>query len=366
MEDSLMMTYPSVYAVEDEYLVCVPVDAECTMWVEVGGKSYFDHSNGILRSAKYLHIARVPMAALDEARSYKVCLRRIIERKAYFSECGGIEERVFEFRPVAEKAEYKFVNLADSHSRHEAAARSGSFFGDDLDFLIMNGDVPECSESVDMFKAIYLISGPITKGRIPCVFSRGNHDLRGVGADMLADYTPTTRAGESYFTFHLGPVWGIVIDCGEDKVDECNEYGHTVCCEVFREEEEAFIRRVVSRKAYKRYPVRLVVSHMPFNYLIPDKQFQIEIKRYKRWCRLVGRMKPTLMLSGHLHECYTEAPGGAHDSYGLQPGVAVCSSYVRDQYHVSGAITLSKDAVRVRYADSDGGFFAPDDEMPLV
>lgn len=366
MDGSLMMTYPSVFVVEDEYLICVPVEAECMMWVEVGGKSHYDHSNGIMRSAKYLHVVRVPMAELDEARSYKVFLRRLVERKAYYSECGEVEEREFDFRPVVSKDTYNFVNVADSHSHHEEAARSGAFFGDALDFLILNGDVPEDSAFVDRFKTIYLISGPITKGRVPCVFSRGNHDLRGVGAESLADYTPVTRFGNSYYTFHLGPVWGIVIDCGEDKVDRCAEYGHTVCCEAFREEEHAFIRDVIAKGEYRKYPVRLVVSHMPFQTLNRDEQFQIEVERYKEWCRLVAKIDPALMLSGHLHECYVEAPGGEHDSYGLQPCVAVCSSYLKDKYHVSGAVTLSATSVRVRFPDSDGGFFAPDVEMKLV
>lgn len=365
MDSGMMMTYPSVYAVEDEYLVCVPVVAECMMWVEVGGKCFYDHSNGILRSAKYLHVVRVPMAALDRARSYKVFLRRLVERKAYFSECGEVEERAFDFRPVRRKARYNFVNVADSHSHHDEAARSGAFFGDDLDFLVLNGDVPEDSAFVERFKTIYLISGPITKGRVPCVFSRGNHDLRGVGAESLADYTPVTRSGASYYTFHLGPVWGIVLDCGEDKIDSCAEYGHTVCCEAFREEEDAFLRDVVKKGEYKKYPVRIAVSHHPFAHRIRPP-FDIEQERYAGWCRQLRKIRPAVWLSGHLHECYVEAPGGEHDSYGLQPCVAVCSSYLKDKYHVSGAVTLSATSVRVRFPDSDGGFFAPDVEMKLV
>ena len=360
MENSMMTTYPSVYAVGDEYLISVMVECECTMWAEVGGKLYYDHSNGILRSAKYLHTVRVPLHALDKARSYTVFLRRLVERKAYYSQCGEVEEMRFDFRPVAEKDTYNFVNLADSHSRWEEAARSGAYFGDDLDFLVMNGDVPEDSSDTGKFKTIYLISGAVTKGRVPCVFARGNHDLRGIGAESLADYTPVTRAGESYFTFRLGPVWGLVLDCGEDKVDGCAEYGHTVCCEAFRDEEDVFLDRVAAAREYEKYPIRLIVCHVPFNTLNRDKQFQIEVERYKRWCRVVGAMKPTALLCGHLHECYTEAPGGEHDSYGLQPCAVVCSSYLKENYHVSGAITLSGNTMLVRYPDSDGGEFAPE------
>ena len=56
-------------------------------------------------------------------------------------------------------------------------------------------------------------------------------------------FTPTD-AGRSYYEFRAGPVWGLSLDTGEDKVDGCPEYGHTVCCEAFREEEEAWLRGI--------------------------------------------------------------------------------------------------------------------------
>ena len=43
-----MLTYPTVFAVGDEYHVFVPFDAEVIVWIKVGEHTYFDHCNGIL------------------------------------------------------------------------------------------------------------------------------------------------------------------------------------------------------------------------------------------------------------------------------------------------------------------------------
>lgn len=341
----LLSCPPSVFAVASEYQICALVDSECTMWVEVGGKLHFDHSNGILRSGRFLHIAHVPCDELDAARGYTVHLRRLNERKPYFTDYGEVESSHFAFKPVVEKDEYRIMNVADAHNVVNATIASGSAFGEDLDLLILNGDIPNHSGDINHFKAIYKISGEITKGAVPCVFSRGNHDMRGIFAEQLADYTPTD-AGRSYFTFRVGPIWGIVLDAGEDKVDECDEYGRTICCHSFRMEEDAFIDGVVAAREWEGAPIRLIVSHHPFAHRIRPP-FDIEQELYADWCGKLKAIGATLWLTGHLHECFLEQPGGEHDTYGY-PCPLLCSSDVGTeengmQRHTSGAVVISRD-----------------------
>lgn len=364
MKFEIMTAYPSVFPVEKEYQVCVLVGAECTMWVEVAGKCYYDHSNGILRSGKFLHIAKVPQSALDEAKSYTVHLRKIIERKPYFTECGEIESAEFTFKPLTEKDSYNIINLADAHNLVDAPVAGGSYFGDALDLLILNGDIPNHSGDIEYFKAIYQIAGGISKGEVPCIFSRGNHDMRGIYGEQLADYSPTNN-GKSYYTFRVGPVWGIVLDAGEDKVDGCKEYGFTVCCEAFREEEENFLDEVIAKGEYKDASVRLIISHHPFAHRIRPP-FDIEQERYARWSKKLKDIKPTLWLSGHLHELFLEAPGGEHDTYGY-PCVLVCSSYQNEaeNKHTCGAVILTENDVTVRYV-TEAGEISGEQSLPLV
>lgn len=39
---------PTVYAVGSDYVIIVPVNEPCLMWVGVGNEEYYDDSNGIL------------------------------------------------------------------------------------------------------------------------------------------------------------------------------------------------------------------------------------------------------------------------------------------------------------------------------
>lgn len=351
--DGIISVDPSVYAVNDEYQICVLVKRECTMWVEVGGKAYYDHTNGILRSDSFLHIAHVPQEALDAAGGYKVYVREIIERKPYNTICGGVESAEYTFRPLIEKDEYNIINLADSHSQVDAPVASGSYFGNDLDLLIMNGDIIDNSGSIDSFKIPYLISGNITKGQVPCIYSRGNHELRGIYAEQLADYTPTDN-GKSYYTFRLGPVWGIVMDAGEDKADSNPEYGHTVACEAFRDEEGKFLDEVIASEEWKGASVRLIISHVPL-VIKMNAPYNSEEARYAEWSRKLAKIEPTLWLSGHLHNCFLEAPGDRNNTLGY-PCPLVCSSYQNsaNRQHTSGAIILTDDRITARYVTEKG------------
>lgn len=360
MEAKLFATYPSVFAVGKEYRICVLVEAECTMWVAVGDKNYYDHSNGILRSGRYLHMVTVPQQALHDAGKYTVFCRSIVQRKPYYTECGEIESEVFDFKPISGD-KINIINLADAHNLVEEPIRCGSYFGDDLDLLILNGDIPNHSGDLAYFKAIYQIAGGITKGRVPCIFSRGNHDTRGIYAENIEEYTPTDH-GKSYYTFQIGDVWGIVLDCGEDKLDDCAEYGHTVCCHAFREEETEFLDRVIAAGEYKDAKYRLVICHHPFTYEVWPP-FTIEQALYASWAEKLKKINPTLMLTGHLHCCFMEEPGNYYDSLG-QPCTLLCSSYMwcgeegQPSLHVCGALTLkegNEDAeMDVKFIASDG------------
>lgn len=343
MKNSLLAVSPSVFAVEGEYQICALVQSECTMWVEVEGKSYFDHSNGILRTGKFLHIAHIPMAILEKERRYTVCLQRIVERKPYFTEYGEIEKTSVEFRPITSDEKIHIINLADAHNLVEEPILAGSHFGDSLDLLVLNGDIPNHAGCIDYFKAIYEIAGRITKGECPTIFSRGNHDMRGIYAEQLENYTPTAK-GKSYFTFRLGAIWGMVLDAGEDKPDDTAAYGHTICCSAFREEEEAFIDQVLEKEEWKDSTIRILISHQPFSW-VANAPFEKE--RYSRWCQKLEKIGATAWLTGHLHRCFLENPKGPHDLYGT-PCPLVCSSYREEPeegkyLYACGAITLSKE-----------------------
>lgn len=357
LPNELLLAHPSVFAVEDRYQICVIVSAECTMWVQVGDRNYYDHSNGILRSGKYLHKVELPMKKLDEAKSYKVWLRPIVERKPYYTETLPPVEAEYSFTPIAKKEAYNIINIADAHNLVDEPIKAGSYFDKDLDLLVLSGDIPNHAGDVEYFKAIYQIAGGITSGSVPCVYARGNHDMRGIYGEQLTDYSPSNR-GLSYYTFKLGEIWGIVLDCAEDKPDTNVEYGFTICCKEFREEETDFLLDELAKEEWKSYPIRLIVVHHPFSHKI-SPPFDIEQERYALWSRELKKISPTLMISGHLHECFFEQPGGAHDTFGFPCPIA-CVSWVDGGQHkyIGGAITISSSGISVGKVDQDQNYTA--------
>ncbi len=352
----LFESYPAVYAVADRYIVTVPVTHESVMWVKVGERCFYDDSNGILRSASMTHKMELPQKYLDEAREYTVCWRIVNERKPYFADLGDVEECTFSFRPVT-GPDIRIYHIADAHNRYTGPIAAGTYFGDKLDVLVLNGDIPNHSGDIKNFTAIHMIAGEITHGELPVIFSRGNHDTRGIFAEALPNYTPTDN-GKSYFTVHLGPVWALVLDCAEDKPDTNAEYGHTICCHDFRLRETEFLRELADEgeKEFNAPGVehRLVIAHCPFSWT--DKPpFDIEQELYTEWCEILReKIHPELMLCGHVHKCYITLPGEERDHKG-QPCPVVCASRIDKEdkeFFVGGAITLSDSSMLVEFTDN--------------
>ncbi len=301
--------YPSVFSVEDEYQIIVPVKKELLVWARVGDKEFFDDTNGIMRSSSPIHKIIVPKTLLDEAGEYTLCYYEVIKRKPYCTKTKARKECTFSFKGGKTRDNLKIFHISDTHGRVQAAIAAGLNAGD-IDLLVLNGDIASHSGNIKNIKMVYEIASGITKGEIPCVFSRGNHDTRGKFAEFLADYTPN-NSGKSYYTFTIGDLWGMVVDCGEDKLDTDVEYGNTVCCHNFRQRETEFINNTAKNKEYDRYKYKLVVCHAPFTYSFAEsKKFDIENEIYENWSEIISNnISPDLYLYGHIHATEVILPG---------------------------------------------------------
>lgn len=354
---SILKTTPAVFAVGDTYQIMIPVTCPCLMWVKVGEDCYFDDSNGIIRSDVTTHRMVVPMDELDRAGKYTVCYRKMIERKPYYSDTGDIEEIELSFRPVPHENIIAY-HISDAHNAVDGPVAAAKFFEAEagrIDLLILNGDIPNDSGKVEYFDNIYKIIEGITGGEIPVVFSRGNHDTRGVFAEKIADHTPTD-GGNSYFTFRLGSLWGMVLDCGEDKVDSHPEYGNTVCCHEFRKRQTKFIENVI-KNASSEYEAKgvlhkVIISHVPFYRTFPEP-FNIEGDIYTEWCRLIGEhIKPEIMIHGHEHILAFDMPGDEADVRGLPcPGVIASVSEYENSDFIGAGFVFSISEIDIEFTD---------------
>lgn len=359
LPDSFLST-PIVYAAGNEYQIFLPVSTPTLMWVKVGDREFYDDSNGVLRSDVTMHRIAVPMEILDKEKKYTVCIRQVLERKAYHSVVGEIETYTSDFKPVCGDTLHIY-HVADAHNAVEGPVNAATYFGDELDLLILNGDIPEHCGKAENLDTIYKIASQVTKGRIPVIFSRGNHDTRGAFAEKLESCTPLVN-GNSYYSVRLGSLWLLILDCAEDKVDENEEYGHTVCCEAFRRRETAYIEDVIRRaeKYGEEYAApgikhKIIVAHNPFTRNSPNPKFNIEVELYTYWSKLLREhIMPELMLCGHLHRTFVSPVGSKHDSKG-QPCTVVVASEINKEdksFAVGGAITISDSDINVKFTDN--------------
>lgn len=350
----LLKMAPTVFAVGDEYQIMAPVTADCLMWVEVNGESYYDESNGILRSHTTLHRMHVPARMLNEAKEYTICYRKMIERKPYFPETEEVVRHRFAFRP-AEGDKIRLFHISDAHNRVESPVQAAKAMGGNIDLLVLNGDIPDHSGKLENFDAIYQICAEITQGSIPCVFARGNHDMRGIFAEKIAEYTPV-QDGRSYYTFQAGKLWGLVLDCGEDKDDGSTEYGNTICCHAFRKRQTEFLKKTAAAQEYKPFKYKVVIVHKPFTY-VQSPPFDIEQELYKEWCDILSEeIKPDLMLSGHLHRTAVWMPGCPEDHLGQPCPVVVGAKPLPagedgKAGFIGSAVTLDDDEMTVQFID---------------
>lgn len=358
-----MLAAPTVFAIGNKYNIFVPFCDEVIMWVRVGDKTYYDHCNGILRSNTNMHKVELPMSVLDAEKKYTVVYKKMIDRKPYFPTSEDAREYTVDFRPVADGGDIRIYHISDAHNLVAEPVAAGRYFGDEIDLLVLNGDIPNHSGDIENFNAICEIAAGVTGGHCPCVFARGNHDTRGIHAEDMPYYIPTMN-GKTYYTFKVGCVWGLLLDCGEDKRDTNDEYGGTICFHQFREEETDFIKEIIENadREYNAPDVKhkLVISHIGFTY-IDRFPFDIEQELYGEWARLMREhIKPELLLYGHYHRVDIIPVGAEFDSQG-QPCTAIIGSkpvFANDEHpngFVGAGIVLSDDGKkRVIFNDDKG------------
>lgn len=150
---------------------------------------------------------------------------------------------------------------------------------------MLNGDIPNHAGAREHLDAVLKVASGAGRGECSIICTRGNHDTRGRYAEEFLSYIPHD-AGHTYYTVRLGSVWALVLDCGEDKEDSCEEYGGTACFHPFRLAQTQFIQKVIDN-AKNEYAApgikhRLIISHVPFTYSGQGK-FAIEAEVYRDW-----------------------------------------------------------------------------------
>lgn len=350
-------SYPAVYAVGKNYIITVPVKSRCYMWAKVGDKMYYDESNGTLRKLRLVHKVTVPMDELNEAKEYTLYFRNYSSDK----DEPVVSEYTSSFRPVdPAKEKINVYHLADVHSSHVEAVSAAGYFesiGEDMDFLILNGDIFNDGNELWWFTMHHKVAGQITRGEIPVVHARGNHDTRGEYAEYFADYMPAEN-GNSYYTFRLGSIWGICLDAGEDKADDHEEYNYANIFDRFRENETKWLESIALAEKPEfldeGIKYRIIVCHSPFSRR-HRPPFNIDEDRFAYWCKLLREnVKPHVMMNGHYHTFYVSLPGDEYDAFDLACPSLVGGKAERiegTKHYTGSAFTICGNKLQIRYTD---------------
>lgn len=357
---SFLRCKPAVFVVGSSYEFLFNLNAYGLCYVQIGDAIYHEECTGVLPSERLTVKIRVPQTVLDEAKGYTVLYRATQERKSYFSTFQPMETQSFAFRPLTKTEDIHIYHIADVHYHFDEAKKMASYFGNDTDLFVFNGDIGEV-ETEENFLEVCDLVGEIAQGEIPVLFVRGNHDTRGRLAELYPKYFPVEK-GKTYFSFEIGCLNGVVLDCGEDKPDNHREYDASESVpealrggnrfHAYREEETAFLKQT-SLNTQEKIP--FAVSH-----ICPERvasvaggPFDIERDIYRQWIAELERMQIRFLLSGHFHTAYVMHKGDERSFLPHEYPVVVGSVCTREGKLQGAAITLNKRSMIVRITDAE-------------
>lgn len=344
------MCNPTVFVIGKEYEISIFTKINGLCHVEIDGQKYYEQNSGVLYTEKNFHRIRLPQSVLDGAGSYDVVFRSAIARKAYYSELGQEQRVTFTFKALKKTSDINVYHVADVHFFFEQAIGTCSYFGDDVDLFIVNGDIGEVEKEQDFFDVLKFV-GDISKGQIPVIFVRGNHDARGKLAERYTDYFPA-NGKDTFYSFEVGSLCGVALDCGEDKPDDQEEYGGVNAFEPFRRREAEFLNSLELPKDKLAFAICHICPVMTT--LVKGIVYDIERDVYSVWSKNLERLGIKFMLTGHLHNTFIIMEGDERSTVPHAYPVIVGSGLKREPVQVVGtAITLNADGMTLRFTDQE-------------
>jgi len=295
---------PAVFAVEDNYQIVFTTKAKGTAWVEIDGVEYNDTYAGYRTTESRIHKVTVPMEALDTAGEYTIYGKAMLLRGPYSSMQGRTISKDFHWRGVTPEDGLNYYAISDVHNILKTPVQAASYFGEDLDFLINCGDQVSWIDRTSDLEETFRMCGKITKGEVPVIYARGNHETKGIKAHEFHNYVGSNGT-DFYFTFRIKNIWGVVLDVGEDHADDFVEYYGAAKFDAYRDEQTAFLDEILANANTEfnapGVDYRIAVCHIP----LTIKYSNDHAGAWKdAWIERLNQMNLTLLFGGHTHELW--------------------------------------------------------------
>jgi predicted phosphodiesterase len=288
------------------------------------------------------HSVRIPYEHLEN-NSYKVNYFQVKKEKVYNPKTGSVKTSgAYAFKgDYYEKTDADIFIASDWHTKTDlllkVAEKQGKY-----DLAIMMGDAADLGSESDFIQYIISVGHKITKGVIPAVFVRGNHETRGAGGHNLA-----SRLGlrSLYYQINRGKYLITVLDMGEDKPDSHAEYGGLADYRAYHEQQTKWVESDAFLSG-KEGQYKIILCHNKnFCGLEDYWGMQKNNEMAEIWAGKVFDMQPHIMFSGHSHELHMTLPGAPVSR------VKYDDNFFPRNYHVieDGGITdKGKDYIAVK------------------
>ncbi len=356
----------------DSISVVVLPNGLATGWVEYGPTDALEQRcdgacRGQLPLSDQLLAFRLKDLKPGARYFYRVHLKPIHYTTAYSIKPGEeIRSDIHAFRtldPTAESATFTVWN--DTHEKEPTLGQlAANLIASPTHFLLWNGDITNnVSDGSKIISQFFAPTNHPFAADVPLFFSRGNHDVRGRDARLLAQYI-AGPSGDYYYTFRHGPLAAIVLDAGEDKPDNLPVYAGLNSFDDYRTLQRSFLKKAIADPDFTGAPFRVLFVHMP---LFWDAEILahwpgvwgkdlngnlingwISEDARVKWHDLLVEGKIDLVISGHAHKSVYFPPNNEHP-YGQLIGGGSEPAQARS---IVGSVTASEMTIVVN--DLDG------------
>lgn len=312
--------------------ISVMYQSTCSVhsWVEFGRDTLrLDTLRQLIGGQEVVHDAehRVRLTDLQPGATYyyRVCAQQILKNQSYHKEFGRTERTAFHRFTLPADTTTNFTALVfnDMHSVHEVERAMGSLAESiPHDFVVFNGDcLPEPAHRVQALSAIQSLVTTFHGADVPCVFMRGNHEIRNAyssGMLSLFDFGP---GNTTYHAFSWGDTRFILLDCGEDKPDNTWVYYGLNDFTGFRKEQVDFLSNEVRSRDFKKAKRRVIIHHIPlwFKDAAEDKGGESAPCR-ELWSPVLKKAPIDISVNGHTHRFETYEKGQYGNFYPMVIG----------------------------------------------
>jgi predicted phosphodiesterase len=205
-------------------------------------------------------------------------------------------------------ASTQFTVWNDTHDRAETIKRLHAARHAEDDFLLWNGDVSNNVNLRSQIHRLYLSPKGADLAKGPPIFeTRGNHDVRGVRANLIREYV-AFPGGRPFYAFRSGPLAAIALDTGEDKPDSHPSHCGIAAFEPLIREQTAWLEQAIRMPGICDAPYRVVFCHIPLRWTHEKKPDyakngfdHFSLRGRKAWAGALKRWGAQVIISGHTH-----------------------------------------------------------------